>query len=419
MPHRLSRRQLLAASAAIPFARWPIARADERWPSLSDREPKRVAGILTTYFNGSHSDVLITRLLKGWKADGGIGPRLTLASLYIDQYDNAGYGMELARQHSIPIFDTIEQALTVGSDQLAVDGVLSVGEHGSYPRNEIGQDLYPRRRFFDEIFSVFRKSGRVVPVFNDKHLGPRWDDALQMYNDGRELSVPMMAGSSLVVGYRTPNVTVPFGADIDGAVAIGYSELDRYGFHTLEFMQSVIERRRDGETGVKSVECLTGDAIWNAVDAGRVRSDLIESAAGVALTIDGATLRTPPGPDDALFLIEYVDGLRAAVLMLSRFARSISVAVSVRGQSEHIASRAEERPEPHYPHFAFLLHAVERMIQTGRPTYPVERTLLTTGILDRALNSRAKNSERLITPELQIRYEPVDYPNAPQPPLPV
>jgi hypothetical protein len=433
----ISRRSWLTTSAALAAGSWsasfashPPAFADDvsttenKWPSLAGREPKSVAGVLTTYFKGSHSDVLIGRLLEGWKIDGGQGPALKLSSLYIDQQVNTEFGRELAARYNIPVFETIEGAVTAGTNGIAVDGVLSIGEHGSYPRNELGQDLYPRRRFFQEITDTFAKYDKVVPVFNDKHLGPDWVDALWMYERAQQMHVPFMAGSSLVVGYRSPDLTVPLNSDIEAAVAIGYAELDRYGIHTLEFLQCMVEKRRGGEVGVKSVQCLAGDAIWTAVDAGRVHAGVLKAVADVSTKVaDTATdsdaqMRASRSPGDVLFLMEYYDGFTAAVFMLSGFARSISAGIKLRGQ-DPVATQAEERTVPRHPHFAFLLHAVERMIHTGKPTYPVERTLLTTGILDRALRSRSQNGQRLDTPELAIAYQPSDYPHAPNPPLPL
>lgn len=428
--HPISRRNWLTSSAALAAGSWAAscgshqrssadeAQAKDKWPALTGRSPKSVAGVLTTYFKGSHSDVLIGRLLEGWKIDGGQGPALKLSSLYIDQQVNTEFGRELAARYKIPVFDTIEGAVTAGTSGIPVDGVLSIGEHGDYPRNDLGQDLYPRRRFFQEITDTFAKYGKVVPVFNDKHLGPGWDDALWMYQRAQQMQVPFMAGSSLVVGYRSPDLTVDLNSEIEAAVAIGYAELDRYGIHTLEFLQCMIEKRRGGEVGVKSVQCLTGDAIWAAVDAGRVDTGVLKAVADVSSKVSDVEMRAAHNPGDALFLIEYNDGFHAAVFMLSGFARSISAGIKLRGQ-DPVATQAEERTVPRHPHFAFLLHAVERMIHTGKPTYPVERTLLTTGILDRALRSRAEHGQRLLTPELAIAYQPSDYPHAPNPPLPL
>lgn len=352
------------------------------------RRKPRVSAVVTVYRENSHADVIVGKILEGFRQDGGPGPDLELASLYVDQTPERDLSRGLAKKHDFPIAPTISEAITLGSNRVQVAGVLSIGEHGDYPyTTDTRQRMYPRRRFFDEIVAAFRQHGGVTPVFNDKHLSYCWTDAKHMYDTARKLRIPLMAGSSLPVARRVPPLDPPIGCEIQEALAVGYGGLESYGFHALEALQCVVERRRGGETGVAAVQALQGDEIWRAAKRQRWSRRLLES--GLA-AMPGATtdkLETRLAPNSALYLIDYRDGLKSAVCMANGVSRGFGIAIRLRGRPEPLAAWFKLQDEKPYEHFAFLVQAIEHMIHSGRPAYPVERTLLTTGVLDTAMQS--------------------------------
>ncbi len=184
---------------------------------------KKIAAIVTTYFPYSHADVIVTKFMKGIPTDEELCvPRVELASLYLDQIDARDIGQSLAGWHRVPIFQSIRAALTRGGSELAVDGVLLIGEHGDYPHDEQGRHMYPRRYFFEQIAGVFASSGRSVPVFIDKHLAYNWTDAKWMYDRAHSLNVPLMAGSSLPTCWRQPWLEHELETPLEAALSIGY-----------------------------------------------------------------------------------------------------------------------------------------------------------------------------------------------------
>ena len=411
---RFRRREFLITSSmavaelgALNKPSWACAAPTPDQP----QHTKKIAAVITVYRKNSHADVILGKILSGWRQDGGDGPALQLVSLYVDQFPSDDLSKSIAAKHGFPINSTIREAITLGTNSVAVDGVLSIGEHGDYPTNDKGQHLYPRRRFFEEVAATFSEFGKVVPVFNDKHPGPEWSDAKWMYDRARELKIPWMAGSSLPVSFRDPDVTIPWGSTVEACLGVGYSGLDVYGFHTLDFLQSILERRANAEKGVRWVQCLPIDAIPRLQREGTIRDDLFDAALSTSRTNRNAVLESSI-PGGAVFLIQYEDGLLAPVLMLSGRANAISAAFKT-SDGKVISARTEEREEPRYPHFAYLLKGIEQMMHSGRPAYPVERSLLTAGILDRLLTSRKEDFRRSETPELLIPYVPVDYPYAP------
>lgn len=326
--------------------------------------------------------------------------------MYIDQFPERDMGRQMAAEHGVPIYNSIPKALTLGGDALAVDGVLLIGEHGDYAWNEKEQHLYPRKYFMEQICGVVATSGRGVPVFNDKHLSYNWADALWMYTRAQQLKMPFMAGSSLPTCWRAPWLEHPLGTPIEEALVIGYSGLDSYGFHTLETLQCMFERRAGGETGVAAVTCLEGDAVWQAAADGLWSPELAQ-AAGAAIGSQPAGDLREQGSPPAIFLIEYCDGTRASALMLNRYdenryIETFAYAARVNGQIQATEFYLHS-PQP-YAHFSYLSLNIEEMFVTGQPSYPVERTLLTTGVLEAALHSRHQGHVRLETPHLKVTY---------------
>ena len=369
-------------------------------------ERKKIAAIITEYRPNSHADVIVTKFLKGFPTDDGlIPPRVDITSMYIDQFPENDIGVALATEHDVPVYPSIVKALTLGGSTLAVDGVLLIGEHGDYAWNEKAQQLYPRKYFMEQICGVFATSQRGVPVFNDKHLSYNWHDAKWMVDRADALDAPFMAGSSLPLGWRNPWLEYEQGTPVEEAIAIGFSGLDIYGFHTLEALQCMVERRIGGETGVEAVTCLEGDAVWEAAEAGLWSRELAEAAcAPIENKPEGKMEDHCKNP--ALFLVEYRDGLRGGVLMLNGYVSDLAYAGVVNGETQGTEFYLQNGP-PH-AHFSYLSLNIEEMFVTGVPTYPVERTLLTTGVLEAALDSRHQGYIRLETPHLELSYRSYD-----------
>jgi hypothetical protein len=373
-------------------------------------ERKKIAAIITEYRPGSHAAVIVNKYLMGFPTDEGFfEPRVDVVSMYIDLFPDADVGRSLAAEHDVPIYKSIVEALTLGGKELAVDGVLLIGEHGDYAWNEKDQQLFPRRYFMEQIAGVMATSGRAAPVFNDKHLSYNWRDAKWMYDRAQELGIAFMSGSSIPVTWRSPWLEHELETPIEEAIAIGFSGLDIYGFHTLEALQCMVERRRGGETGVVAVTCLEGEAVWQAAKDGLWSYELAEAAcACIENKPEGRMEDHCANP--ALFLVEYRDGLKGAILMLNGYVHDLAYAARTDGRIEacEYFCQGHGGPEGAYAHFSYLALNIEEMFLSGRATYPVERTLLTSGVLEAALTSRHEGYRRLQTPWLDVEYQSYD-----------
>jgi len=264
----LTRRQLLAAGTGLLGS--SLVR-----PQISSQK-KTVAAIVTMYTDDrslkSHASVIVGRMLEGYAPNNvRTEPRTHVVSMYTDQVPANDLSRGLAEKHHFKIYPTVGAALCLGGDKLAVDAVLIIGEHGNYPTNAKGQKLYPRYELMEQVVDVFRRDQRAVPVFSDKHLSYSWWKAKRMVEWSRELKFPFMAGSSIPVTVRIPELEIPYNTEFENALAVGYGGVDAYGFHTLETLQCMVERRAGGERGVASVQMLEGDDVWKWRDSAEGR----------------------------------------------------------------------------------------------------------------------------------------------------
>lgn len=404
----LNRREFLLSTASLPLA----AAVQPDWPL-------RLAIITTVYRYLSHGQHIGDRFLVGYPTGGTWHkPNIQVVSLYVDQRPEGDLSQQRAAEFGFKVYRTIAEALCCGGDRLACDAVLIVAEHGDYPSNEKGQKLYPRYEFFEQCVAVFKSSGRSVPVYNDKHLSYSFEKAKAMVAASRHLAFPLLGGSSLPVTWRLPSIEIPAGAHIEEALMVGVGGSDAMDFHALEGLQCMVERRQGGETGVKSVQLIEGDRVWETANRGVWSHELLTAALSRSDTPLGLTVQdgrtqdlAAPGVLPTLvkhpsaYLLEYKDGFRATLLMLAGALQDFNFAARVRGAGV-LSTQFFLSPEPNVTYSACLVSKIEQMFMTGRAPYPIERTLLTSGVLEACLTSKLNNNQRLLTPHLAVTYQP-------------
>ena len=385
----------------------------------------KIAAVVTIYDMRSHAQHIVDRFLWGYSWNGvHHHPPMDLVSLYVDQTQPDDLSRGRAKLFpSMTVYPTIAEALTRGGEKLAVDGVLLIGEHGIYPLNVKGQILFPRYELFQEIVKVYRDSGRSAPIFNDKHLSWKWEWALEMVEASKTLDFAFMAGSSIPVARRIPSVEMPRGAEVQEAICVALGAPDGYDIHALEGIQCMVERRRGGETGLVSIQALRGDAVWKAMKAGSWEAGgwdpkLFEACLCRSHTLASArkgfnqvypTRDQIPGLvrlEPIAYRLEYADGLRATMLLLEGLVGDFTFAARLKGHREPL-STLMHLPKPQRGNFFNpMINNIEKMFLTGKPSYPVERTLLTTGMTEAGVESLWRGQTPLKTPHLSIRYTP-------------
>lgn len=355
---------------------------------------------MNAYFPGSHADVFVGRLLDGYRLNREWHvPRLEAVSFYVDQFPANDMAREQADEHGVRIYPTVKEALTLGGGRIAVDGVAIIGEHGSYPRTALGNFMYPRWRYFDEITRAMQDSGRIVPMYQDKYFAYDWTDARRTYDRVRQMRIPFLCGSTVPLSWQRPPLDVPRGAPFTEILTTSYGDLEEHAYHGIETLQAMAEKR-GAETGVARVRWLSGEELRKAADESEWSRNLLDAA--LARRVNAVPRNRSAAPPQA-FLIRYRDGLRGAVLHLDGETRDYCFAGQIKGRSAPVSTCFYIEMYLHN-HWGFMVRNFEQLVLTGREPNPIERTLLANGIMLAGLESRRQGGKWIDTPELAISY---------------
>lgn len=388
--------------------------------AAQETKRKRLAIVTTEWRFHSHAWHMGERFLVGYPINGRWHhPPFDVVSAYVDQQPANDLSQSRSKEFGFPIYKSIAEALRCGGKELAVDAVLVIGEHGNYPRNDIGQKLYPRYEFFKEVVKVFKEDGKTVPMFNDKHLSWKWSWAKEMADTARDMGFGYCAGSSLPVTWRMPAIDMPYEADVEEVMCVAIGGIDSYDFHALETIQCMAERRQGGETGVAWVESMRGDAVWKAMDSGSFQKGSWDPGLFHACLCRSQTLAQPETfshryptaeqirkwvKDPIVYRFQYNDGVKGSMLLMNGLVGDFNFAARLKGQDEPLSTLFYLPPTPNVTYSAALMSKAEETFLTGKAPYPVERTLLTSGLVEAGVRSLA-TGRRVETPYMDVRYE--------------
>jgi len=392
--------------------------------SQNTQNRPRIA-VLASYWGAtrSHADWIVNKLIDGYWWDGAYTPsRVDVVSIYIHQHDSSLLGQKVAKAKGIPVFKSVGETLTLGGNDLSVDGVVIVAEHGDYTTDLKGHWLLPRWWIYNQVVRVFEKSNRSVPVFNDKHLSYNWDESKWMFDKSRELNFPLTGGSSIPIYYRKPEIEIDIDTPIKNSIVLGGTSDEGAIFHAIDVLQAFVERRKGGETGVKTVQSIRGSEAWKWVEKNSWVVKLLDS---VANKFDFKPGHFQQATQTNICVIEYNDGTKAAVIGAQGVGWTYAGEISGKNEPTIISMLGWAGPFDQYHASNAQPHWITEMMVTKKEPFNAERLLLSTGITNFYMESNWEGCKynalgrRIETPALNIKYKSLreaQFSKGPRPP---
>jgi hypothetical protein len=193
----------------------------------------------------------------------------------------------------------------------------------------------------------------------------------------------------------------------------------------LEVLQSIVEARPGGETGISRIRLLLGNKFREAEEAGLWSSDLVNAAQEAEVQMKAQRqprpttgvfrsssrrrneFARPAGPHAVSIL--YKDGLKATVLKIGSDSNRWNFACRLRGEAQPRATAFFNSPWGNRGLFKALSHAIQSLFKIGQEPYPAERTLLTTGAVEATMRSYGRGGQPILTPHLEFSYAARDW----------
>lgn len=354
----------------------------------------KIAVLATIFRHYSHADVILSRWQNPkerdheWNWKGGT---MKIASLFVDQKFENDMSVDYCQKHDIPMFSSIREALTLGTDKLAVDAVLIIAEHGSYRTTKWQQIEYPRAEFFHAAVDVMEESGRIIPVFNDKHIA--WSPArvASVCERVRRLNIPYFATSTLPLSPKNPPLAPEFLDDPKLYVSVCNSSLDPHGYHSFEWAQSLIEQRKGGEAGPEKLTVYSGEKLWNFFDAHpdlkqhlSLAFDLLEPKEDEPkYTLEEFRKVHTCVPPQAMDIL-HRDGFRSIYVAFPGAANGWAFSVENKKGESHQRKCLLGGLAAYAAHFANLNNELEKFYRTQVPPTPLARAEFVAGLLAEA-----------------------------------
>lgn len=360
---------------------------------------KRVAFLVESWYPWSHADVIGTRFLEGYRLGEKAYPSpVTVASVHTDAPRPTDQTRVLAARYGFKVASSVAEALLEdprsSRPRLAVDGILIATREDPPPNGQLPSPT-PRLQLMKEIFRILDQAGARVPIFLDKMLAANWADAQAIVAEAARRGIPLMAGS--VVPYMPVDRPLRAGKVEVGMVIVA-GPYWAYAFHATELLQGYMEQRGPRETGVTSIRATGGLAalpdgeVWGR----RLFEPLLASARTGGR---GARGRAEP----VVNLITYADGTRGVVVLLPGAFDEAEFLLGAQFADATISTGGVILRREPFDHFAYLVHALVEFYTTGRAVVPVERALLTTGIVLLGQDSRLQGVP-VASPGLAVTY---------------